>query len=163
MGLYSGNSKGLVFVVCFRIAHFFTQNIILYVIGCPIWILYRIVFNWLLGIDIHERTKIGKNFVIWHGMGLVVNPNTIIGNNVTLRNNTTIGNAHHGGKSPVICDGVSIGPNSVVIGDITIGENSIIGAGSVVVKNVDSYTVVAGNPAKIIKRLIANVSDDKNE
>lgn len=151
MRQYKGNSKGLVFIICFRIAHFFTKNKVLYIIGCPIWILYRFIFNWLLGIDIHERTKIGKNFVIWHGMGLVVNPGTIIGNNVTLRNNTTIGNSHHGGKSPVICDGVSIGPNCSVIGDITIGANSVIGAGSVVVKNVEQNVVVAGNPAKVIR------------
>ena len=152
MGLYNGNSKGLVFIICFRIAHFFTRNKVLYIIGCPIWILYRLVFNWVLGIDIHERTKIGKNFVLWHGMGLVVNPGTVIGNNVVLRNNTTIGNAYHGGKSPIICDGVSIGPNSVIIGDITIGENAIIGAGSVVVKNVEPNTIVVGNPASNIKK-----------
>lgn len=152
MGLYKGNSKGLVFIICFRVAHFFTNNKVLYIIGCPIWILYRFIFNWLMGIDIHERTLIGKSFVIWHGMGLVVNPSTVIGNNVTLRNNTTIGNAHRGGKSPVICDGVSIGPNCVIIGDITIGENAIIGAGSVVVKDVEPNTIVAGNPAREIKK-----------
>lgn len=151
MGLYKGNSKGLVFVICFRIAHFFTKNKVLYIIGCPVWIFYRFFFNWILGIDIHEKTKIGKNFVLWHGMGLVVNPNTVIGNNVTLRNNTTIGNAAHGGKCPVLCDGVSVGPNSVIIGDITLGENSIIGAGSVVVNDVKPNTIVAGNPAKLIR------------
>lgn len=151
MRQYKGNSKGLVFIICFRIAHFFTKNKVLYIIGCPIWILYRFIFNWLLGIDIHERTKIGKNFVIWHGMGLVVNPSTVIGNNVTLRNNTTIGNAHSGGKSPVLCDGVSVGPNCVIIGDISIGKNATIGAGSVVVKNVEPNVVVAGNPAKMIR------------
>lgn len=151
MGLYKGNSKGLVFIVCFRIAHFFTMNKILYIIGFPVWIIYRIIFNWILGIDIHEKTRIGKNFVIWHGMGLVVNPSAIIGNNVTLRNNTTIGNAHRGGKSPIICDGVSIGPNCVLIGSITIGENAIVGAGSVVVKDVEANAIVAGNPAKLIR------------
>lgn len=153
MGLYKGNSKGLIFIVCFRVAHYFTKNKVLYILGSPFWILYRFIFNWLLGIDIHERTKIGKNFVIWHGMGLVVNPSTIIGDNVTLRNNTTIGIAHRGGGSPVICDGVSIGPNCSVIGDITIGENAVIGAGSVVVKDVEPNSVVAGNPASVIKYL----------
>lgn len=151
MGRYKGNSKGFFFIVCFRIAHFFTKNRFLYILGCPIWIIYRFIFNWVLGIDIHEGTKIGKNFVIWHGMGLVVNPSTIIGDDVTLRNNTTIGSAHSGGKSPVICNGVSVGPNCCIIGDITVGENSIIGAGSVVVKDVEPNMIVAGNPAKPLR------------
>lgn len=151
MGQYKGNSKGLFFIICFRIAHFFTKNKVIYIIGCPVWILYRLIFNWLLGIDIHERTSIGKNFVIWHGMGLVVNPSTIICDNVTLRNNTTIGNAFRGGKSPVIGNGVSVGPNCCIIGDIKVGENSIIGAGSVVVNDVEPNTIVAGNPAKPLR------------
>jgi acetyltransferase-like isoleucine patch superfamily enzyme len=49
--------------------------------------------------------------------------------------------------------GASIGSNATILSGITIGENAMVGAGSVVTKNVEANTVVAGNPAKFIKRL----------
>ncbi len=83
----------------------------------------------------------------------MIHSNTIIGNTVTVRHNTTIGVARDGGKCPVIEDNVNIGANVVIIGDITIGNNSIIAAGSIVVKDVPPFSMVAGNPARIIKKL----------
>mgnify|MGYP001288494986 FL=1 len=47
---------------------------------------------------------------------------------------------------------VSIGSNATILGGITIGEGAIIGAGSMVTKDIDSHSIVAGNPAKIINR-----------
>jgi acetyltransferase-like isoleucine patch superfamily enzyme len=47
--------------------------------------------------------------------------------------------------------GASLGTNCVVLGGLTIGKNAIIGAGAVVTKNVPDYTIVAGNPAKVLK------------
>lgn len=47
----------------------------------------------------------------------------------------------------------SIGSNATILGGITIGENSLVGAGSVVTKDVAPNTIVAGNPAKVIKEL----------
>lgn len=48
---------------------------------------------------------------------------------------------------------VWIGSNSTVLPGITIGENAVVGAGSVVTKDVPPMTVVAGNPARIIKEI----------
>ena len=45
----------------------------------------------------------------------------------------------------------SIGSNATRLGGVTIGEGAIVGAGSVVTQDVPPYTIVAGNPAKIIK------------
>lgn len=149
---YKGNSFGYKFAISFKMAHAIYKKRITQIVFYPILLLYK----WrcrFYGIHISPRTKIGDNLNVWHGTGLIVNEDTIIGNNVTLRHNTTIGNAHSGGPSPVIGNNVNVGANSVIIGDISIGDNSVIGAGSVVTKDVPSNTIVAGNPAKIIRRL----------
>lgn len=59
----------------------------------------------------------------------------------------------------VVRKGASIGSNSTILSHITIGENAIVGAGSVVTKDVPPNTIVAGNPARIIRR----IDDAKSE
>ena len=95
----------------------------------------------------------------------MVSPGTIIGNNVSLRQNTTIGAKGFDGaeKSPIIEDNVTIGPNVCIIGDITIGEGTIIGAGAVVVKDVPAHTIVVGNPAKVIKSTMGKDTLNKHK
>ena len=148
---YRGNFKGLFFIICYRIAHFFTYNKILYIIGSPIWLLYRFTFRWILGIDIPEKVSLGKGCQVCHGIGLIVHPRTVLGNNVKLHQNTTIGAAVSGGRPPRIGNDVVVGANSVVLGEISIGDGAVIAAGSVVVNDVPENAIVAGNPAKIIK------------
>jgi serine acetyltransferase len=147
------NTKGAFFIFCFRISSFFSKNKLLKLVGFPIRLLYKIIINWILGIDIPDSTRIGKNFQVFHGQGLIISNKTLIGNNVVARHNTTIGNAKSGGACPIIGDNVNIGANSVIIGEIFIGNNSIIAAGSVVIKDVPANVIVAGNPAKVVKYL----------
>ncbi|MFH0736408.1 MAG: DapH/DapD/GlmU-related protein [bacterium] len=150
-----GNTKGQMLALSFRIAHFISTNpsIIIRLAGIPIRLIYVVCIRWILGVDLDEKTTVGKGLIIFHGQGLVINSETIIGERVILRQNTTIGNKEKAGKSPVIGDDVNIGANVVIIGDVHIGEKSIIGAGSVITKNVPSRVAVAGNPFKIIKNL----------
>jgi acetyltransferase-like isoleucine patch superfamily enzyme len=57
-------------------------------------------------------------------------------------------------SSPIkICDNAWIGMNATILKGVTIGEGAIVGAGSVVTKNVEPWTVVGGNPAKMIRRI----------
>ncbi|GAB2553356.1 serine O-acetyltransferase [Spirosoma aerophilum] len=109
--------------------------------------------QWILGIDVPDTTSIGRNFNMFHGSGLVINSNAIIGENVIVRHNTTIGTARNNGGSPRIGNNVNIGANSVIIGDIKIGNYSIIAAGSVVIRDVPENVIVAGNPASVVKNL----------
>ena len=154
------NLKGKIIVISFTIMSFFRKrmtNKVTFILFSPIIILYKFITDLILGCEIPASTNIGRGLVIHHGRALVLNRDVIIGNNVTLKHNTTIGNKEdiYGNNlgSPTIEDNVIIGPNSVIIGNITIGKNAIIGAGSVVIKDVQPFSVVAGNPAKFLKKI----------
>lgn len=149
---YKNNSKGLLFYKSFLIAKWSnTGGKLKRFILSPVWVSYRIVFNWILGIDINEKTEIGKDLQVWHGVGLIVHPASRIGNNVVLRHNTTIGTSSSTGNAPRIGNNVEVGTGAIIIGDITIGDNVVIGAGTVVTKDIPDNSVVVGNPAKLIK------------
>lgn len=108
---------------------------------------------YVLGFEFEARTIVGDNLLVVHGgRGTVIHPDTVIGNNCVIRNNTIIGNKGWGG-APIIGNNVNIGSNSCIIGHITIGDNVIIGAGSVVVKDIPCDVVIAGNPARIVRRI----------
>lgn len=151
--ILKGNTKGIVFIILFRISNLFTKNLIYRVIGIPFRMFYKFFVQWILGIDIPDSTKIGFGFNVYHGQGLIINNSVVIGEKITIRQNTTIGNSAKNGKCPVIGNYVNIGANVVIIGDVKIGDFSIIGAGSVVINDVPEKSVVVGNPARIIRYL----------
>lgn len=105
-----------------------------------------------LGITIPPNTcDIG--LTIYHHGSIVVNPTTKIGKNCCIMNNVNIGANGGSAKSPQIGSNVYIGPGAVIYGDITIADNSYIGANAVVNKSfTEPYSVIAGIPAKIIKK-----------
>jgi putative colanic acid biosynthesis acetyltransferase WcaB len=120
-------------------------------------VLYQILAEWILGVELPWDTQIGPNLQLQHGLALVVNHETIIGANCILRHSTTIGNkklpdGSYSG-SPKIGNNVEIGSNVVIIGSVIVGNDAVIGAGSVVVKNVPERAVVVGNPARVIRIL----------
>jgi putative colanic acid biosynthesis acetyltransferase WcaB len=111
---------------------------------------YAFYTGWILGIDLSYNTRVGLGLKIFHAHGLVIHADSIIGQNVVLRQNTTIGQAHDDAGSPIIGDNVNIGANCIIIGEISIGENCVIGAGSVVNKSFPPNSIIAGNPGKQI-------------
>lgn len=153
------NLKARIILVSYRLAHLATVNKIYSMLLIPHIIFYRVFIDWILGVEIHYKTKIGSNMRLFHGNSLVINPDSKIGNNCTLRHCTTIGNKQlkdgSFSKSPVIGDNVDVGSNVCILGPITIGNNVKIGAGSVVVKDVPDDCVVVGNPARVIPKRIA--------
>jgi putative colanic acid biosynthesis acetyltransferase WcaB len=142
-------------MLLFRIANFCSTRKVYRYIGFPYLIFYKILVEWLFCIEIPWNVKIGKGLRIYHGQGLVLNNQAVIGNYCTLRHCTTIGNKvlPNGSisKSPVLGDYVDVGCNTCIIGDIQIGDHVTIGSGSVVTKSMPFNTVVAGNPATVIK------------
>ena len=110
------------------------------------------IARFLTGIEIHPAVKIGKNFFIDHGMGIVIGETTVIGDNVSIYQGVTLGGTKWEKKKrhPTISDNVIIGAGAKVLGPITVGKSSKIGANSVVTKNVPANTVVVGIPARVV-------------
>jgi len=119
-------------------------------LSAPVLLLYRIVALRLFAIDIPVSTQVGPGLAIHHGMGLVVNRATRIGDSVTLRHNTTLGARRTDDDCPVLGSGVDVGPNSVLLGPIEIGAHARIGAGSVLLRDVPPAATAAGNPARVL-------------
>ncbi len=95
--------------------------------------------RFLTGIEIHPKAKIGKNLFIDHGMGVVIGETTEIGNRCLLYQGVTLGGTgkESGKRHPTLAENVVIGAGAKVLGAIQIGANTRIGAGSVVVRDVE--------------------------
>lgn len=106
----------------------------------------------LTGIDIHPGAKIGDRFFIDHGEGVVIGETTIIGDDVLIYQQVTLGGTGKdlGKRHPTVGNSVIIGAGAKVLGNITIGDNSRIGAGSVVIDDVPEHATVVGIPGKIV-------------
>lgn len=100
------------------------------------------------GIQIPSTTKIGYGFYIGHGIGIIINGKTVIGNNCNVSQFLSIGS--NKGTPAVIGDNVYIGPNVCLVENVHIGNNATIGAGAVVTKDIPENATAAGVPAKVI-------------
>ena len=112
----------------------------------------------ITGIEIHPKAQIGNRFFIDHGEGVVIGETTIIGDDVLIYQQVTLGGTgnEHGKRHPTIGHGVIIGAGAKVLGNITIGDNTRIGAGSVVVDNVPEHCTVVGIPGRIVQQKFMN-------
>jgi serine O-acetyltransferase len=87
-----------------------------------------------------------------HATGIVVGETAVIGNDVSILQNVTLGGTgkEHGDRHPKIREGVMIGAGAKILGNIEVGEGAKIGAGSVVLSPVPPHTTVVGVPAKVV-------------
>lgn len=145
------DKRGRIVMVAFRLAHRASRRRsgMLAIPAMAYGVVYRLLVEWMLGIEIPWKTAIGPGARLRHGVGLVVNDHTVIGSRVMLRHGVTIGNVGRGGACPVIGDDVEIGSGAAILGGITIGDGARIGANAVVTKDVPPGWVAVGNPATI--------------
>lgn len=121
-------------------------------------ILFRLVnlyysrFQRSLCNEIPPSIKLGCPIYLPHPYGIIMHPNTSIGNNCTVLQQVTIGNNTKKSidRVAVIGDRVVISAGAKIIGPLTIGDDVIIGANAVVTKSFGSNCIIAGVPAKII-------------
>jgi acetyltransferase-like isoleucine patch superfamily enzyme len=133
----------------------------------------------LYGCEIGENTKIGafveiqKNATIGRNCkisshtfvceGVTIEDNVFIGHSVTFINDSYPRATSEDGQlqtesdwkveKTVVMQGASIGSGATILSNVVIGQNTIIGAGSVVTKSVPANTIVAGNPAKVLRAI----------
>ena len=112
----------------------------------------------ITGIEIHPKAQIGNRFFIDHGEGVVIGETTIIGDDVLIYQQVTLGGTgnEHGKRHPTIGNNVIIGAGAKVLGNITIGDNTRVGAGSVVVDDVPEHCTVVGVPGRVVQQKFMN-------
>jgi serine O-acetyltransferase len=129
------------------------KNMILRVFLEPVYALLYDSIRIIWGIEIPREAEIGEGFYIGHFGGIIVSPDTIIGRNVNISHQVTIGVSGQGQNRgcPVIGDNVYIAPGAKIFGKIKIGDNAKIGANAVVHKDIPDNAIVVLAPGfKII-------------
>lgn len=101
------------------------------------------------GVDIHPAARIGCGVMLDHATGIVIGETAVVEDDVSIMQSVTLGGTGkvQGDRHPKIRRGATIHAGTEVLGNIEIGEGAMVGAGSVVLKPVESYTTVVGVPA----------------
>jgi serine O-acetyltransferase len=130
-----------------RVAHYFWRH--------RLRLLGRIlshVNRLITGIEIHPGADIGRRFFIDHGMGVVIGETAEIGDDVLMYQGVVLGGTTHEKmkRHPTIGNHVVLGAGATLLGAITVGERARIGAGSVVVQDVEPGATVVGVPGRVV-------------
>ena len=113
------------------------------------------------GIEIHPGTTIGRRFFIDHGSGVVIGETAVIGDDVMLYHQVTLGatgwwkdlkRGQGAKRHPTIEDGVVLGSGATVLGDVMVGAWSKVGAQALVIESLPPHSIVLGHAGAIIHR-----------
>ncbi|CAE20292.1 Serine acetyltransferase [Prochlorococcus marinus str. MIT 9313] len=128
----------------------------------PMKLLARLISHFsrsLTGVEIHPGAKIGNGVFIDHGMGVVIGETAEVGDRCLLYQGVTLGGTgkDHGKRHPTLASNVVVGAGAKVLGALHIGSNTRIGAGSVVVSDVEANSTVVGIPGRVIHQSGARI------
>lgn len=146
---------GIHALISYRVANFFYKHGFFFIAR-----LISQVSRFFTGIEIHPGATIGRRLFIDHGMGIVIGETTIIGDDVTIFQNVTLGGTgkEKGKRHPTIGNQVVIGAGAKILGDIYIESGTKVGANSVVLKNTEKDSTIVGIPGKpVVKKKFENV------
>jgi len=123
------------------------------------------VAKFFTAIEIHPGARIGTDFFIDHGAGIVIGETAEIGDGCTLFHGVTLGGTgkERGKRHPTLEDDVTVGAHAQILGSITIGKGSVVGAGAVVLDSVPEYCTVVGSKGSIIRRRGHRVYDFRHD
>lgn len=141
--------KGYHALQSWRVAHWLWQQ------GrCSLALFFQNQISQVFDVDIHPGATIGKSIMIDHATGVVIGETAVIEDEVSMLHGVTLGGSGCAKKDrhPKVRRGVLIGVGAKILGCIEIGVGAKIGAGSLVLEDVDPHTTVAGVPAKVIGR-----------
>lgn len=107
----------------------------------------------LTGVEIHPAARVGNDFFIDHGSGVVIGETAEIGSRVTMYQGVTLGGTGfmRGKRHPTVEDNVTIGSGAKLLGPITVGHGAKIGANTVVIEDVPPNSTVVGNPGHPVR------------
>jgi serine O-acetyltransferase len=107
----------------------------------------------ITGVEIHPAARIGDEFFIDHGSGVVIGETAEIGDRVTLYQGVTLGGTgfQRGKRHPTLGDNVTVGSGAKLLGPIQVGHGAKVGANTVVVEDVPASATVVGNPGHPVK------------
>jgi serine O-acetyltransferase len=120
------------------------------------------IAQFFTSIDIHPAATIGRRVFIDHGFGVVIGETSVIGNDVLIYQQVTLGGVSlsKGKRHPTIGNNCVIGGGAKILGNITIGDDCKIGANSVVIKDVPACSTAVGVPARVLKRKVVTCMDE---
>jgi serine O-acetyltransferase len=126
----------------------------LYDAGVPLaprWIAFA--SRAVTGVEIHPAARIGADFFIDHGSGVVIGETAEIGDRVTLYQGVTLGGTGfaRGKRHPTVEDDVTIGSGAKLLGPVTVGHGAKVGANTVVIEDVPPNSTVVGNPGHPVR------------
>jgi serine O-acetyltransferase len=105
------------------------------------------------GVEIHPAARIGSDFFIDHGSGVVIGETAEIGDRCTLFQGVTLGGTGfaRGKRHPTLEDDVTVGSGAKLLGPVTVGRNAKVGANTVVIEDIPPHTTVVGNPGHPVR------------